>query len=327
VGHEDVPYWTALVRSEDGGLALQKLDHPVGVGQLVSFGAEERAELAVVGIVGTGVMGRGLTELLLSSDHMVVWCGRSEASLERARQALSEKLGRTMDDAEQAEALSRLTTTTDYAALAGCDVVVEAVVEEMEPKKAVLAQVEAHMRADAILATNTSGLPIDELASVLSRPENFGVLHFFNPPTRMRLVETATGERTSAETSAYLDAFARSLGKIPVRVAATPAFAVNRALMPLLNEAVRELEEGVASAEAIDEAIRLGLNHPMGPLALADLIGLDVVVNIMENLAERTGDATYAPRPLLLAKVAEGHLGRKTGQGFYTYAQAPRTTG
>ena len=140
----------------------------------------------------------------------------------------------------------------------------------------------------------------------------------------MRLVETAVGSRTSPETSAFLDAFARSLGKIPVRVAAQPAFAVNRALMPLINEAVRELEEEVASAELIDEAVRLGLNHPMGPLALADLIGLDTVVNIMDNLSARTGDPTYAPRPFLRQLVAAGKLGRKSGEGFFSYESVPR---
>jgi 3-hydroxybutyryl-CoA dehydrogenase len=199
--------------------------------------------------------------------------------------------------------------------------VIEAVVEETESKKAALAAAEKHMRDDAVLATNTSGLSIEDLATALARPKNFGVLHFFNPATRMRLVETAIGTQTSPATAEFLDAFSRALGKIPVRVAAKPAFAVNRALMPLLNEAVRELEEGVAPAESIDEAVRLGLNHPMGPLALADLIGLDVVVDIMDNLAERTGDDTYAPRPKLRELVSAGKLGRKSGEGFYEYVR------
>ena len=323
VGHEDLPYWCALVRADDGSQAIVKLDHAALVGETVSFAAEEAAELAVVGILGTGTMGRGLTELLLGRGHRVVWCGRSAERLERARAKLFERLGRVMDEDQLEAAGARLETAVDYGVLSGCDIVIEAVIEEMLPKRAALAAAEACMRDDAILATNTSGLSVDELASALQRPKRFGVLHFFNPPTRMRLVETAVGSATSPETSDYLDVFARSLGKIPVRVAAKPAFAVNRALMPLLNEAVRELEEGVASAESIDEAIRLGLNHPMGPLALADLIGLDVVVNIMANLAERTGDETYAPRPLLLQKVAENKLGRKTAEGFYSYEPRP----
>ena len=321
VGHEDVPYWCAFVRAKDGALAIVKLDHAESVGSELAFGAEAAAELAVVGILGTGTMGRSLCELLLSRGHDVVWCGRSDERLSSARARLLDRLGRVMDDTQIAEASARLRTSSDYSALDACDIVIEAVVEEMGPKQQVLAEAEAFMREDAILATNTSGLSIDELASVLQRPERFGVLHFFNPATRMRLVETAVGTATSDEVSEYLDVFAHSLGKTPVRVAAKPAFAVNRALMPLLNEAVRELEEGVAPAESIDEAVRLGLNHPMGPLALADLIGLDVVVNIMDNLAERTGDDTYAPRPLLRELVGAGRLGRKSGAGFYEYLQ------
>ena len=320
-GHEDVPYWCAFVRAEDGSQAIVKLDHAANVGDTLHFGAEEALELAVVGILGTGTMGRSLAELLLGRGHAVIWCGRSQERLDAAGAKLLDRLGRVMDEEQIAAAQARLSATTDYTALAKCDVVIEAVVEEMAPKQAALAAAEAHMRPDAILATNTSGLSVDDLAAALARPRNFGVLHFFNPATRMRLVETAVGSTTSPETSEYLDVFARSLGKIPVRVAAKPAFAVNRALMPLLNEAVRELEEGVAPAESIDEAVRLGLNHPMGPLALADLIGLDVVVDIMDNLAERTGDDTYAPRPTLRELVAAGKLGRKTGEGFYEYVR------
>jgi len=323
VGHEDVPYWCAFVRAEDGSQGIVKLDHSTAVGDRVSFVAEEQAELALVGILGTGTMGRSLAELLLGRGHAVVWCGRSHDRLSAAKAQLLDRLGRVMDEDQIAAAERRLTISAQYEALGVCDVVVEAVVEETEPKQAALAAAEATMRPDAILATNTSGLSIEELASVLERPSNFGVLHFFNPATRMRLVETAVGSRTSEATGDFLDAFSRSLGKVPIRVAAQPAFAVNRALMPLINEAVRELEEGVASAESIDEAVRLGLNHPMGPLALADLIGLDVVVKIMENLAERTGDETYAPRPLLQKKVESGLLGRKTSEGFYAYQPRP----
>lgn len=319
-GHEDVPYWTALVRSTHGLQAIVKFDHAVDVGEPIVFEPAERAaSLARVGVIGTGVMGRGLAELLLSRGHQVIWCGRTTEALDDAKARLLERLARVMDSAEVRVAESRIAVSAKYEVLGECDVVIEAVVEETAPKQAVLREAERHMRDDAILATNTSGLSLDELSAELHRPHLFGALHFFNPATRMRLVETALCARTSQQTGDYLDAFSRSLGKIPVRVSATPAFAVNRALMPLLNEAVRELEDGVASAEHIDEAIRLGLNHPMGPLALADLIGLDVVVRIMDNLVQRTGDSTYAPRPLLMRLVAEGKLGRKTKEGFYDY--------
>ncbi len=326
VGHEDVPYWVALVKAADGSFALREYDVVRCVGETVSLAREKAAALATFGVVGTGTMGRGLVELLLSRGHDVVWVGRTQERLEAGKARVLDRLARVMDEDQLSHAAERLTLSPDFAALGDRDVVIEAVLEEFEPKAATLAAAEAAMRPDAILGTNTSGLPIDELAAGLRRPERFGALHFFNPPTRMRLVETAVGPLTSEGTSARLDDIARGLGKIPVRVAATPAFAVNRVLMPLLNEAVRELEEGVAPAESIDEAVRLGLNHPMGPLALADLIGLDVVLEIMGNLAERTGDDTYEPRPMLRRLVAEGKLGRKTGEGFYTYEQRPRTT-
>jgi 3-hydroxybutyryl-CoA dehydrogenase len=293
------------------------------VGDEIAIAADERPVLAVIGILGTGVMGMSLTELLLIRGHRVVWVGRSEASFQRACTRVFDRLSRVMGDDEIAAASAALQTTVSYEALGSCDFVIEAVVEELAPKAAVLVAAESAMRDDAILATNTSGLSLDDLSAHLSRPEQFGGLHFFNPATRMRLVETTVCRRTSPATSEALDALAISLGKIPIRVAATPAFVVNRVLMPLLNEAAKAYEEGVAPADHIDEAVRLGLNHPMGPLALADLIGLDVVVNIMDNLVERTGDATYAARPILRELVSAGHLGRKTGRGFYDYAPSP----
>jgi 3-hydroxybutyryl-CoA dehydrogenase len=318
LGHEDVPYWCVLAQTAEGRYVIAKRDRAVAVGDPVSS-LVDGDDLEVVGIIGSGVMGASIVELLLSRGHDVVWTGRTLAGLVAAKDRVLDRLGRVFDEAELDSAAGRLEVSDDYTALGRCDVVIEVVIEKMEPKKAILQRAEAFMRRDAMLATNTSGLSLDELSSVLERPEMFGALHFFNPATRMRLVETALCARTSEQTSRELDRFARALGKIPVRVASTPAFAVNRALMPLLNEAVRELEDEVADAASIDEAIRLGLNHPMGPLALADLIGLDVLVEIMDNLAERSGDDTYRPRPLLVQKVAAGDLGRKSGRGFYEY--------
>jgi len=320
LGHEDVPYWCVLARTHEGYNLILKSDVAVSVGDAMSAVSDDTM-LSEVGVIGSGVMGSSIVELLLTRGHRVVWLGRTSAGLTRAKVRVLDRLGRTQDEVELQSSAQRLTISNDDAALAACDVVIEVVVEQLQAKKDALRNAEAAMRSDAILATNTSGLSLDDLAAGLARPEKFGALHFFNPATRMRLVETAVCSRTSQQTSLELDRFARSLGKIPVRVAATPAFAVNRALMPLLNEAVRELEENVADAASIDEAVRLGLNHPMGPLALADLIGLDVLVEIMDNLADRLSDETYRPRPLILRMVAAGELGRKSGKGFYEYAK------
>lgn len=319
VGHEDTPYWCALLETDDGGNLIAKLDRPVTVGQRVSIGSTEEADRLVVGVLGTGIMGKGLAELLLSAGHDVVWVARSTSSADAARDKLTERLARVMDEDELEDRMRHLDAGTDMRAIARCGLVIEAIVEELEPKKEWLRSAEKAMRVDAILATNTSGLPLDELAHALEHPERFGCLHFFNPATRMRLVEVSVPDTTSSETRMWLETFSRSLGKVPVVVKSRPAFVVNRVLMPLINEAVRSLEEEAAPAHDIDEAIRLGLNHPMGPLELADLIGLDVVVDIMDNLVERTGDTSYAPRPMLREMVDRGLLGRKNKRGFYEY--------
>lgn len=327
VGHEDVPYWCILAQSDDGSFHISKRDQLVRVGDKISLLREIEEDLPIVGVIGTGVMGKSLVEMLVGRGHHVRWVSRSKSSVERARSRVLDRLARVMDDDALLSARERLVASDTPSIVADCDLVIEAVVEDVESKTAALGMVEAAMRADALLATNTSGLPLDDLASALTHPERFGALHFFNPATRMRLVETSRSTKTSDATADALEHLARSFGKVPIRVAPRPAFIVNRVLMPLINEAVRSLEEGAASAADIDEAVRLGLNHPMGPLTLADLIGLDVVVSIMDNISERTGDDTYAPRMLLRSLVAGGKLGRKTGSGFYEYlTEPPRVT-
>ncbi|MCE5204074.1 MAG: 3-hydroxyacyl-CoA dehydrogenase NAD-binding domain-containing protein [Coriobacteriales bacterium] len=320
--HEQVPYWVALVRDDDGRVVLTKRDADVDVGDALAPEEPPRLD-ETVGVLGYGAMGRGLVELLLLRGASVVWWGRFPDKLADGRAHVFDRLTRSLDQSQIVEAEDKLTCSTDMSALSRCDLVIEAVAEDLTTKLEVLKEAEAHMRTSAVLATNTSSLSIDELASTLEHPERFGGLHFFNPPVRMQLVETVSSAYTSPEVSRALERYALAFGKVPVNVAPSPGFVVNRALMRLLNEAVRELEEGVASAQDIDCAIRLGLNHPMGPLELADLIGVDVVVSIMEDLATRLDDPSYAPRPLLREMLTRGELGRKTGAGFYAYVPHP----
>lgn len=323
LGHEEVPYWCALVARPQGGFAVVKRDLLTSVGETIAFGATEEAASYTIGVVGSGVMARGLVELFLARGQRVIWSGRSLERLQAASEKVSGRLARVMDEDQLASAISRLSLADTLAAFSVCNLVIEAVIEEVEPKLAILREIEAAVSPECIIATNTSSLPLDVLASALSDASRFGGMHFFNPPTRMRLVEVVRAPETSDETDRFLYELSVGLGKIPVRVANGPGFVVNRVLMPLLNEAVRALEDHAAPAEDIDEAVMLGLNHPMGPLALADLIGLDVVVSIMEDLHSRLGDDAYAPRPMLEELVAAGKLGRKTGSGFFDYTPPP----
>lgn len=323
IGHEDVPYWCALVERPGGGCAVVKRDMPVAVGDVLEFGDTTTAARYTVGVLGSGVMARGLVELLLSRDQQVVWVGRSAIRLTAAREKVAGRLARVMDEEQLTRAMNRLAVGEDAHDLASCDLVIEAIIEDADAKIEQLKAVEPLLRESCVIASNTSSLPLDVLSAALDRPERFGGMHFFNPPSRMRLVEVIRAPETTDETDEFLFDFSIALGKTPIRVANGPGFVVNRVLMPLLNEAVRELEDGAASAADIDEAIRLGLNHPMGPLALADLIGLDVVARIMDDMHSRLQDEAYAPRPLLRQLVREGKLGRKSGEGFFSYTPPP----
>lgn len=323
LGHEDVPYWCALVARPQGGFAVVKRDLPTTVGDTLSFSSAEEGVCYTIGVLGSGVMARGLVELFLSRGQRVVWVGRSLERLGVAREKVIGRLGRVMDEDQLARATARLTIADDHNALAECDLVLEAIVEDTDAKIAELKAIEPIVSDTCVIASNTSSLPLDVLSAVLEKPGRFGGMHFFNPPTRMKLVEIIRAPETTDETDAFLFDLSLALGKTPIRVANGPGFVVNRVLMPLLNEAVRELEDKAAPAADIDEAIRLGLNHPMGPLALADLIGLDVVVSIMDDMHARLQDEAYAPRPLLRELVAQGKLGRKTGAGFFEYTPPP----
>lgn len=277
-----------------------------------------------LGVVGAGTMGQGIAQSLVTSGYEVLLYDVADAQLTRAKERIGSALSRQVEkgklhDEARGEALSRLSVTTSLEALQSCEVVIEAAPEQPALKEKLFRDL-SRLAPEAILASNTSSLSLTRLAAVCERPERVIGMHFFNPVPVLKLVEVIRAEQTSDTTVARIEALVESLGKTSVAIADAPGFAVNRLLVPMINEAVFLLQEGVASAEDIDQAMQLGAAHPMGPLALADLIGLDVCLAIMEVLQEGFGDPKYRPCPLLKRMVAAGYLGRKSGRGFHVYA-------
>lgn len=275
-------------------------------------------------VVGAGQMGSGIAQVAAQAGIEVLLCDLSSEYLNKALGGITKQLNRGVEKGRLSEeardqALARITLTTELDDAATVDMVIEAVTENLEVKKGIFLQLDGICQPHAILASNTSSLPITQLAGFTKRPERFVGLHFFNPVPVMQLVEVVRGIATSQETFDEARSFAESLGKTPVEINDSPGFAVNRLLIPMINEAVYCLMEGVAEAEAIDNTMKLGANHPMGPLALADLIGLDVCLAIMEVLHSELGEDKYRPCPLLRRMVQAGYLGRKSGKGFYSY--------
>ncbi len=280
--------------------------------------------IARIGIVGSGIMGSGIAEVAATTGHEVVLRSRSLESAQAMVAELAKSLARQVEKGrrEQADAdaaLARVTATADLADLAGCDLVVESVVEDLDVKKALFRELDAICGAGTIIATNTSTLPVVEMAMVTGRPEQVCGVHFFNPAPAMSLVEIVRPMTASEATIDSVKAFAEACGKNAVEVADRAGFIVNALLFPYLNNAVRMLENGVASRDDIDTAMKGGCNFPMGPLALLDLVGLDTSVAILDALYDEFSDPNYAPVPRLRRMVTAGHLGRKSGQGFFDY--------
>jgi 3-hydroxybutyryl-CoA dehydrogenase len=281
-------------------------------------------EVKTVGVVGAGTMGHGIAQVFAHAGYAVRLVDIAEPMLDRARAAIQKSLTSfvskgTVTPAERDRTLARVTTGTSLEQLFDADYIVEAIVEDPQAKRALFTSLDAIAKAETILASNTSSISITALAAATTRPDKVLGMHFMNPVPLMALVELVRGQETSEASMAVATTLSVALGKTPVEAADYPGFIANRVLMPMINEAIFAVMEGVGTPEAIDQVMKLGMRHPIGPLALADLIGLDICLAILDVMLEGFGDSKYRACPLLRRMVAAGQLGRKSGKGFYTY--------
>jgi len=281
-------------------------------------------EVKTIAVIGAGTMGSGIAQVAAEAGFNVILRDIEDKFVQQGLNNIKKNVSRAVEKGKKSQAeadavLARIRGTVELSELSVVEVVIEAVVENMALKKELYARLDAICKPEAIFASNTSGLSITEMASATSRPEKVVGMHFFNPVPVMKLIEIIKGTATDEQTYELVVGLSRKFGKEPIAVNEAPLFVVNRILVPMINEAAFVLMEGVASAEDIDKGMMLGANHPIGPLALADLVGLDVLLAVMDTLCKETGDSKYRTCPLIRKLVRAGHLGRKTGRGFYTY--------
>lgn len=321
--HDRVPYYGLLLEDDRGNLYIKKSFENYAIGDFVELDlaesdAHQVKKQKTIGIIGTGLMGTQLAQFFAQAGYSVILRSRTEDGFRRAIKNIENRSSKITDPQGTKVILNRIISTVDLFELGNTELIIETIVEDMDIKKRLFSDLSSVCPSNTIIATNTSSLSITKLASFVSHPERFIGMHFFNPVSKMHLVEVVYGLDTSKQTIEYAINLSNTLGKTPIMVRDSPGFIVNRSLMPFINEAASLLQKG-ASPTDIDSAIKLGLNHPMGPLALADLIGLDICVSIMNTLYHGFNDAKYIPSSIFYELIKKGHLGKKTGKGFYDY--------
>lgn len=313
-----VPYFNYLLEDKNGNKIIIKSLEEHKIGDCLDLkGENEIKNVYKVGVVGTGQMGYGIAEYILKKGHCTIIKTRSQNDSVISK--FKTKLSKDHTEGQVNEIMKNLRVTSDYSDLGDCDIVIEAVPEDLDTKRIVFEELSRFCGSDTIFATNTSSISIDKIAESTDRPGKVIGMHFFNPVSRMDLIEVVVGKKTYDDTQKWVLNFAHELQKIPIVVKNSPGFIVNRLLLPQINEAVLMLEEGVARKEDIDKAMKLGLNHPMGPFQLADFIGLDICLSIIETIYNKLRDEKYKPAKTLVEMVEKGKLGFKSGEGFYDY--------